>query len=67
MDQHRSTADVFRHSAELLQAGDLDGWLGLCDDNVVFELPFAPPGRLIVGYRDYWNPLDLQGPGTEAQ
>jgi ketosteroid isomerase-like protein len=28
-----------------MQCGDVETYLGLCTDDVVFEFPFAPPGR----------------------
>jgi ketosteroid isomerase-like protein len=45
MNRSQSPEAIFRRSTELLQAGDLDGWFELCADDIVFELPFAPPGR----------------------
>ncbi|MFI9580651.1 nuclear transport factor 2 family protein [Streptomyces sp. NPDC052236] len=37
-------ADLYRHSLRLLLDKDIDGWVALCDENVVFEFPFAPEG-----------------------
>ncbi|MCX4821311.1 nuclear transport factor 2 family protein [Streptomyces sp. NBC_01142] len=62
-------ADVYRHSLRLLLAKDIDGWVRLCDENVVFEFPFAPQGfptRLegrasVADYmRDYPEHVDLR-------
>ncbi|WP_028933599.1 nuclear transport factor 2 family protein [Pseudonocardia spinosispora] len=39
-----STAEVFRRATYLMQAGEIDQWLALFHDDVVFEFPFAPPG-----------------------
>ncbi|WP_433857455.1 nuclear transport factor 2 family protein [Streptomyces kronopolitis] len=47
---------------------DIEGWVALCDENAVFEFPFAPeryPKRLegrtaVAAYlRDYPDPIDL--------
>jgi ketosteroid isomerase-like protein len=45
MNRSQTPEEIFCRSAELLQNGDLDGWFALCADDIVFELPFAPPGR----------------------
>ncbi len=36
---------LFVHSLELIARADLDGWLALFSDDVVFEFPFAPDER----------------------
>jgi ketosteroid isomerase-like protein len=43
--QASSTIEVFRKSVELLEKGDIDQWIELFDDDVVFEFPFAPKDR----------------------
>lgn len=43
--QNQVAVRVFRRSAELLQKGDIDGWLDLFAEDAVVEYPFAPPGR----------------------
>ena len=40
-----SPVDVFKQAMAALQAGDLQALLELCTNDVVFEFPFAPPGR----------------------
>jgi uncharacterized protein YbjT (DUF2867 family)/ketosteroid isomerase-like protein len=40
----RSPADLYRHGLRLLLDKDIDGWVALSDENVVFEFPFAPEG-----------------------
>ena len=45
-----TAVDVFTELARQLAqqgagAGDIGAWLDLCADDVVFEFPFAPPGR----------------------
>lgn len=68
---HAPTApeDVLHRSLDLLFAKDMDGWVALCDEAVVVELPFAPPGlprRLegrtaVAAYlSDYPDHLDLR-------
>jgi ketosteroid isomerase-like protein len=37
------TAETFRTASQRLQDGDIDGFLGLCADDVLFEFPFSPP------------------------
>ncbi|MEJ8649558.1 nuclear transport factor 2 family protein [Streptomyces sp. MS1.AVA.3] len=37
-------AEVYRHGLHLLLDKDIDGWVALCDEHVVFEFPFAPDG-----------------------
>nr|WP_329148626.1 MULTISPECIES: nuclear transport factor 2 family protein [unclassified Streptomyces] len=63
-----SPPDLYRHGLRLLLDKDIDGWVALCDDHVVFEFPFAPDGypkRLdgraaIAAYlRDYPDHIDL--------
>lgn len=36
--------ELFRYGLRLYLDDDIDGWVELCDDDVVFEFPFAPPG-----------------------
>jgi uncharacterized protein len=36
---------VLRRAIDLMQAGEIEAWLGLCSDDVVLEFPFAPPPR----------------------
>ncbi|WP_436984082.1 nuclear transport factor 2 family protein [Streptomyces sp. enrichment culture] len=64
-----SPADVFRHSLRLLLDKDVEGWVGLWDDDGVMEFPFAPEGwprRLegkaaVLDYmRDYPDHIDLR-------
>ena len=38
-----TTVEVFQRATDLLQAGEIDEWLALFHDDVVFEFPFAPP------------------------
>ncbi len=38
-------AHVFQKALSAMQSGDVQAWLDLCTDDVVFEFPFAPPGR----------------------
>ena len=40
-----ATTDLFHAGLERLAADDLEGYLALCDDDVEYEFPFAPPGR----------------------
>ena len=37
--------DVFVEATEAIRAGDVDGWLATCRDDVVLEFPYAPEGR----------------------
>ena len=37
--------EVFQEALHALQSGDVQAWLNLCTDDVIFEFPFAPPGR----------------------
>ena len=37
--------DVFVKATEAIRAGDVDGWLARCHDDVVLEFPYAPAGR----------------------
>jgi uncharacterized protein len=36
---------VFTEATTAIMAGDLDGWLQRCRDDVVLEFPYAPTGR----------------------
>jgi uncharacterized protein len=36
---------VFLEALSRMANHDLDGWMALCADDVVFEFPFAPSGR----------------------
>lgn len=45
MNEATTPAELYRRGIELLLAGDLDGWLALCAEDVVFEFPFAPADR----------------------
>ena len=38
-------SEVFQEALHAMQSGDVQAWLDLCTDDVVFEFPFAPPGR----------------------
>ncbi|MDA8368617.1 MAG: nuclear transport factor 2 family protein [Nocardiopsaceae bacterium] len=38
-------AELFREGITRLWRDDLAGWTELLDEDVVFEFPFAPPGR----------------------
>lgn len=40
-----SPVEVFRQAMAALQSGDVPALLKVCTDDVVFEFPFAPPGR----------------------
>lgn len=40
-----SPVEVFRQAMAALQSGDVLALLKVCTDDVVFEFPFAPPGR----------------------
>lgn len=60
--------ELFRHSLRLLLDKDIDGWVGLWDDDGVLEFPFAPEGwpRRLEGraavhayMRDYPDHIDL--------
>jgi uncharacterized protein len=44
MTELMTPADLFRHSLRLLLDKDIDGWVDLCDDDVLLEFPFAPDG-----------------------
>lgn len=37
--------DVFTLATTAFSRGDIDGWLALAHDDIVLELPYAPPGR----------------------
>ncbi|ASO22618.1 hypothetical protein FHR81_004022 [Actinoalloteichus hoggarensis] len=39
----RSAVDVFRQALPALQTGEVQSWLDLCTEDVVFEFPFARP------------------------
>jgi len=43
--QSATPADIFQQSLRAMQSGDVESYLALCTDDVVFEFPFAPPGR----------------------
>lgn len=60
---------VYRHGLDLLLDKDIDAWVGLWDENGVFEFPFAPEGaprRLegkpaVAAYmRNYPDHIDLR-------
>ncbi|GHG90933.1 nuclear transport factor 2 family protein [Streptomyces lanatus] len=64
----QSPAELYRHGLQLLLDKDIPGWVGLWDDDGVFEFPFAPDGwpkRLegkaaVLDYmRDYPDHIDL--------
>ncbi|APU17426.1 MULTISPECIES: nuclear transport factor 2 family protein [Actinoalloteichus] len=40
-----SALDVFRQALTSLQTGEVQAWLDLCTEDVVFEFPFARPGQ----------------------
>jgi ketosteroid isomerase-like protein len=40
-----SPIEVFQEALHAIQSGEVQAWLDLCSDDVVFEFPFAPPGR----------------------
>jgi ketosteroid isomerase-like protein len=40
-----SPIEAFQQALSAVQTGDVRAWLDLCSDDVVFEFPFAPPGR----------------------
>ena len=40
-----SPIEIFRQALHAMQSSDVQAWLDLCIDDVVFEFPFAPPGR----------------------
>jgi len=44
-DQTSSPVEVFQQALLALQSGDVQAWLRLCTDDVIFEFPFAPPSR----------------------
>lgn len=37
--------DVFTQATTAFSEGDVDGWLALAHDDIVLELPYAPPGN----------------------
>ena len=43
--QSTTHADIFQVSLRAMQSGDVGTYIALCTDDVVFEFPFAPPGR----------------------
>jgi len=43
MTTQPSTIEVFQRATDLMQADEIDQWLTLFHDDVVFEFPFAPP------------------------
>ncbi|MEU5838899.1 nuclear transport factor 2 family protein [Streptomyces diacarni] len=44
MPTHPRPADLFRHGLRLLLEKNIPAWVGLWDDDGVFEFPFAPEG-----------------------
>ena len=44
MDNNQTTVQLFRKSLDKFLAKDMKGWTDACDENVVAEFPFAPPG-----------------------
>lgn len=48
--------DVFTAATRAFAAGDADGWLARAHDDIVLELPYAPPG----------NPRRVEGKGAVA-
>ncbi|MFE2375616.1 nuclear transport factor 2 family protein [Streptomyces sp. NPDC059398] len=44
MTTDTAPADLYRHGLRLLLDKDIEGWVGLWDENGVFEFPFAPDG-----------------------
>jgi len=40
-----SPAEVFAAATAAISAGDVDGWLARCRDDVVLEFPYAPTSR----------------------
>jgi uncharacterized protein len=40
-----SPVEVFGQALHAIQSGNVQAYLNLCADDVVFEFPFAPPGR----------------------
>jgi ketosteroid isomerase-like protein len=68
MPTNTAPADLYRSGLQLLLDKNIPAWIGLWDDNGVFEFPFAPDGwptRLegkaaIADYmRDYPDHIDL--------
>ncbi|MEU2790033.1 nuclear transport factor 2 family protein [Streptomyces sp. NPDC007100] len=62
-------ADLFRHATRLLLDKDMDGWVALCAEDVLVELPFAPDGyptklegrpALAAYVSDYTEHIDLR-------
>ncbi|OKI02646.1 phenazine biosynthesis protein PhzA/PhzB [Streptomyces sp. CB02923] len=62
-------ADLFRRATQLVLDKDMDGWLALCAEDVLVELPFAPDGypsklegrAAVADYvRDYPEHIDLR-------
>jgi len=43
--QTPSPVELFEQALPAIQSGDIQTVLELCADDVVFEFPFAPPGR----------------------
>ena len=43
--QTPSPVELFEQALPAIQSGDLQTLIELCADDVVFEFPFAPPGR----------------------
>lgn len=62
-------ADLYRHGLRLLLDKGMDAWVALCDEQVIFEFPFAPDGypkrlegrpALAAYLKDYPDHIDLQ-------
>jgi ketosteroid isomerase-like protein len=69
MTDPMAPADLYRRSLRLLLDKDIDGWVDLCDENVIIEFPYAPdgfPARLegraaVADYmRGYPDQIDLR-------
>ncbi|MEW1760939.1 nuclear transport factor 2 family protein [Streptomyces cyaneofuscatus] len=70
MTAHTAPEDLYRQGLRMLLDKDIPGWVGLWDEDGVFEFPFAPDGwprRLegrdaVAAYmRGYPDRIDLQG------
>ncbi|HET7000697.1 MAG TPA: nuclear transport factor 2 family protein [Puia sp.] len=44
MNNNQTAVQLFRNNLDLFLAKDMKGWTDTCDENVVAEFPFAPPG-----------------------
>ncbi|MFE8005080.1 nuclear transport factor 2 family protein [Streptomyces sp. NPDC057418] len=69
MSDVMSPERLYRHSLRLLLDKDIEGWIALCDDDAVFEFPFAPNGfpsklegrEAVAAYmRGYPDSIDLR-------